>query len=291
MADRHVMEQAKARVVIEAGKVVDVGEPLVKWCPLHERMYGKGTLHSKEFIRKHVERKISSQGMFTVRRVVESTLGLVPFGASEMLMDARRKGLIDCAVLACDCAGTVIATTPEVIQGTGGLMAGLVSTTPIQEVIERLESADALVLDPFHASINQVGGVKKAFQLGYKRVAVTVAGSEANLLPELRRAEKGGNGSLLILAVHTTGVDDDTARLMAHYGDLVWACASNSVWGTVGPKALLQIGLGIPVFALTQAGKELVHARIASLSHCVSVYSEGLPRVIESRRPRPLIQS
>lgn len=289
MAHRHVMEHAKARVVIEDGKVVEVGKPLIDWCPLHERMHGKGTTHSREFIRKHVERKISSVGMFTEHRVVESEEDLVPFGASEMLMVARREGLIDCAVLVCDCAGTVIATAPELIQGIGGLMAGLVSTSPLKQVIERLLSAGAVVLDPIHAAIDQAGGVGKAFELGYQNVAVTVAGPEAHLLPELRDAEKKWGGSLLILVIHTSGVDGSTAGLMALHGDLVWACASNCVWDVVGRKAVLQVGLGIPVFALTNRGEAVIAARIANMEQRVSVYSEDLPRVVERRRPRPLI--
>ncbi len=289
MANRHIMEHGKAKVVIEDGKVVSVGEPLVRWCPLHERMYGKGTTHSKDFIKKHVEGKISSVGMFTDERIVESDEDLVPFGASEMLMNAKREAIIDCAVLACDCAGTVVATTAELIQGIGGLMAGLIATSPVERVIRRLESAGAVVLDPVHARIDQVAGVKKAFELGYRTVAVTVAGSQANMLSELRGAEEDGDWSLIILAIHTTGVDAQMAQLMAEHADLVWACASKSVWDVVGPKAILQIGLGIPVFALTESGKALIDARVANMERLVTVYSEDLPRIVERRRPRPLI--
>lgn len=289
MVNRHIMEHAKARVVIEDGRVVSVDEPLVQWCPLHERMYGKGTTHLREFIRKHVEKKISSVGMFTESRVVESTEDLVPFGASEMLMNAKKKGLIDCAVLVCDCAGTVIATTPELIQGIGGLMAGLVFTTPIESVICRLEKAKAVILNREDAKIDQIQGVRKAYELGYQRVAVTIAGPEANLLSDLRTLEKDHNASLLVLAIHTTGVTEEVAELMAEYADLVWACASKSVWEIVGPKAILQVGIGIPVLALSELGKDIIDNRIADMKQRVSVFSKDLPYVIDRRRPRPLV--
>jgi hypothetical protein len=64
----------------------------------------------------------------------------VPYGASEMLMYALRKGVIEAAVVACDGAGTVVVDRPEVVQGIGAGMNGLFFTTPIREVVERLAS-------------------------------------------------------------------------------------------------------------------------------------------------------
>lgn len=171
------MEQAKGKVFIENGKVVGAEEPKVKRCPLHKIMYGKDIYHTKEFIMEHVRMKIKKVGMFTENCILESEEDTVPFGASEMLMCAKQQGIIDYAVLACDCAGTVIATTPRLIQGIGEWIAGLVETSPISEVIERIQKAGGIVIDSANANINQVEGVKRAFVLtdeGKKIVEIRV---------------------------------------------------------------------------------------------------------------------
>ena len=289
MNSRHIMRQAGGEVIIENGKISYATEPLVKWCPLHKILYGKDITHTKEFIKEHIRMKIEKVGMFTKNRIVESDNDLVPFGASEMLMCARKQGIIDCAVLACDCAGTVIATTPKLIQGIGEWMGGLIETSPIKEVIHRIQNSGGIVIDPENASINQIEGVKKAFELGYKKVAVTLAGKFANLLSEFRQIEKQHNGSLVILMICNTGVDTKDAELMASYADMVWACASRAVWDVVGPKAKLQIGIAIPVFVLTDLGKEIVEKRAVAINRRASIHTNNLPRMIEKKCPRPLI--
>ena len=289
MADRHIVEQAKSRVTIESGRIVDLTEPLVKHCPLHNLKHKTKITHTKEFIQKHVENKIASVGMFTERRLVESDVDLVPFGASEMLMCAMKHGVIDCAVLACDGAGTVLATTPQLVQGIGGLMSGLISTTPLEAVIRRLEKAKAIVLDPEKAEIDQVSGVRKAFELRYRKVAVTFTGDNTDELPRVRETEKLCGGSLTVLAVHTTGVSPEQAEVMVKHADLVWGCASKFVRQTVGPNSILQIGTGIPVFAVTKRGKEIVAKRIVEINSPILIYRSILPRTGKKSCPTPLL--
>ncbi len=96
----------------------------------------------------------------------------------ELLGFASHVGLIDAAVLACDGAGTVIAKKPALIQGVGGRMSGLVSTSPIKEVIQRIEENGGIVVDKIHAALDQFSGVKRAYEEGFKKVAVTVARPE-----------------------------------------------------------------------------------------------------------------
>ncbi len=289
MADRHIMRQAGGEVTIENGRVVDATDPLVEWCPLHKVLYGKEITHTKEFIKEHIRFKMKKVGMFTKGRIVESANDLVPYGASEMLMCARRHDIIDCAVLACDCAGTVIATTPELIQGIGEWMGGLIETSPIREVIERIQNAGGVVVDPANAGIDQLEGIKKAFELGHKVVAVTIAGKHAGLMPEFRQIEKQHNGTLIILTVCNTGVDTRKAELMARLADMVWACASKAVWDVVGPKAMLQIGVGIPVFVLSDSGKKIVEKRADTIGRRALIFTDNLPRRAYLKCPRPLI--
>ncbi|HVP25218.1 MAG TPA: DUF2099 family protein, partial [Methanomicrobiales archaeon] len=140
--DEHIVEAiGRTRVVIRDGVVVEVGTPCITDCPLARRFAVPVTDFSPEAIRANIENRISSFGMCTARREVTDNRIFVGFGASELLSSALRAGLIDAAVLACDGAGTVIATTAPLIQGIGGRMSGLVSTSPIHEVIQRIKSA------------------------------------------------------------------------------------------------------------------------------------------------------
>lgn len=289
MIDRHIMRHAGGEVTIENGEVVDATEPLVEWCPLKKKVYGRDTPHTKEFIMEVARYKMEKVGMFTKDRIVESDSDLVPYGASEMLMCAKQHGIIDCAVLACDGAGTVIATTPRLIQGIGEWMGGLIATSPIREVIEKIERAGGTVVDPDSAGLDQLRGVREAFELGFKRVAVTVAGRFADRLPKFRRLEVEHDGVLVILMICNTGVETGGAETMAIHADMVWACASKVVWDVVGPKARVQIGLGIPVFVLTNSGKKIVERRADAINRREALFTENLPYMVSHCCPRPLL--
>jgi len=105
--DRHIMEAlGKTRVVVENGKVVEVGDPRTEYCPIFDKVRGikKFTnLTAKE----NVEFRIKDFGMFTENRELEMEM-FVGFGASETFMTALRQGLIDASVTVCEGAGTVI---------------------------------------------------------------------------------------------------------------------------------------------------------------------------------------
>jgi len=285
--DEHIIEVAKARVVIKNGKVIDVGKPLVTHCPLRHEFYG-GTKETPESIRKSVELKIDEFGFFTKNRELEYEGRDVPFGASEMLRDAMHEGLIDITVCACDGAGTVIVKSPELVQGIGARMTGLVKTSPIPETIKQLENKGGIVLDPKTAAIDQVEGVKRAFSLANK-VAVTLAGTDAEKIPLLKKYEKQFDGRLTILAVHTTGVSPNQASVLANGCDLIWGCASKPLREIIGPNALLQTGMGIPVFALTEQGKKIIANRIIKMDSQLLVTRARLPKLVEHKQPDPLL--
>jgi len=284
--DEHIIEVAKARVVIKNGKVI-VGKPLVTHCPLRHEFYG-GAKETPESIRKSVEMKIEEFGFFTKNRVLEYEGRDVPFGASEMLRDAMHEGLIDITVCACDGAGTVLVKSPELVQGIGARMTGLVKTSPISETINQLENKGGIVLDPKTAAIDQLEGVKRAFSLANK-VAVTLAGIDAESIPLLKKYEKQANGELTILAIHTTGISPQQASMLADGCDLVWGCASKAIREIIGPKAVLQIGLGIPVFALTEQGKKIIAIRMVRMDTQLLVTRARLPKLVEHKQPDPLL--
>lgn len=281
--DEHIIEAAgKTMVVISEGKVISVGEPLISDCPLAKRFAIPVIEFTTDEIRSNIEARIRTFGMCTKDRDVLCEDDYVLFGASELLAYGLRNGIFDCAVIACDGAGTVIVTEPAMVQGIGGRMSGLVKTTPYTEVIKRIEENGGHVVDHAGAVIDQVKGTEAAFGLGYSRPAVTVASaSEAEIL---RRRFK----DLFIVVVHTTGLSFSEGEIIATNADLITACASSAVWDVAGKKALLQAGKSIPVFAMTKPGKELILNRIAGADTPLFVAGQELP-VRGGSCPSPLI--
>ena len=114
--DRHVFEtMGKTKVVVENGKVVEVGKPLLKYCPLWAKIRGIKELNEKA-VKENVEFRIQDFGMCTVDREVELEV-FVGFGASETFMTALHKGLLDATVTVCEGAGTTITSNPALVQG------------------------------------------------------------------------------------------------------------------------------------------------------------------------------
>ncbi|MGC9345594.1 MAG: DUF2099 family protein, partial [Candidatus Bathyarchaeales archaeon] len=156
-----------ARVKISAKGIEVLSEPLVEYCPLHEALYG--TKHiDVEAVRKSVEMKIAGFGFCCGNRVFDAE-PIVAYGASEMMRVWLEKRLIDCAVVVCEGAGTVIAANGRLVQSIGARLTGIIKTSPISEVVERIEANGGVVLDKAGARIDQFEGVRWAFDLGFKR--------------------------------------------------------------------------------------------------------------------------
>ena len=280
--DRHVMEAlGKARVVVENGKVVEVSEPKIKYCPLFAKHRGIKEI-TKESIKENIEFRIKDFGLFTKDRIVEESRYIVPFGASEILMSALKRKVIDAAVIVADCAGTVITANPNLVQGLCGRISGIIETSPILEVIERIEKAGGVVLDKNTAEINQFKGVKKAIELGYRKIAVTVTNLE-----DAKRCKSLEDNEVKILTfgVHTTGIEG--SEEIADYFDLITACASKVLRDELKGKIKAQIGKTIPIFALSDFGKEVLLERAKDLDN-VLITIENLP-ALSDNQPKPLI--
>jgi len=214
----HIMEiMGKTRVVVKDGEVVEVGEVELEWCPLIEKLSGVQKITSEE-VKRSVESKIRDYGMFTAKRKLLGQDTFVAFGASEILMSGLRSGFIDATVTVGDGAGTVISNNPELVQGIGGRMSGLVETEPIEDVISGIQKLGGTILDTKTASIDPIGGVKKAAELGFKKIAVTVADSKT--AKKLREIEVELGLDLIVIAVHTTGVSREEARGLLDNSDL-----------------------------------------------------------------------
>ncbi|HOT02781.1 MAG TPA: DUF2099 family protein [Methanolinea sp.] len=281
--DEHVIEAiGRCRIVIRNGKVIEVGEPAIRDCPLAKRFACPIPSIDRESVRANIEHRIASFGMCTPERVVEETREFVGFGASEILAFGLEAGLIDAVVLACDGAGSVVVTTPALVQGIGGRMSGLVSTSPYPEVLRRIEACGGIVVDRRHARIDQKAGTMRAYREGHRRVAVTVA------LPGEAERIRTSHPDAIIFAVHTTGLSREEAEVIVASSDLVTACASGPIREIAGKKALLQAGIAIPVFAVTARGKELIIEKIRQGREQVLVKTTGLPS-LGDQQPDPLV--
>lgn len=279
----HVMELfGKTRIVVKDGKVVEVGEPVADWCPVFSKVANVSRLTADE-AKKNMEYRIRELGMFTPKRRFDYGV-FVNFGASEIMMTALRRGLIDSTVTVCDGAGTVITGNPELVQGMGALMSGLIETEPIPEIIKGIESRGGTVLDKEKARIDQPGGLRKACGLGFKNITVSVVSPQD--VRELREIEKEYNIELILIGAHLTGIREEEARELTNEMDIITGCASRVVRHMAKP--VLQAGTSVPMFALTQRGKELLLERAKEVESPILVNTAQLPVLPEHKQPRPL---
>ena len=256
----HIIRFFSSFAAISKGKVIKLTEPYMEYCPLASSLYNdikKSEKLSSESIKKAiikaVDEKISKFGHFTEKRELYRDDIAIPYGASEILMYAMRKKIIDAAVVVCDGAGTVIVNRPEIVQGIGARMNGLFFTTPIYKIMEKLRNSNCHIVFR-DANINQIEGAEKAARLGYRNIAVTVNGFTDENLNKLKEIEEDYEVSITSLVVCTTGITEKRIQEIEEYADLVWSCASGEVRKIVGEKAILQLSRKIPVFVLTRKG-------------------------------------
>jgi len=281
--DEHIIEAiGRCRVLVRDGEVVEVGKPIIADCPLAKRFAFPVPEITPEAVKANIEHRIRAFGMCTPAREVLDTRPFVGFGASELISFGITAGLLDAAVVACDGAGTVVATTPEMVQGIGGRMSGLVSTSPHLSVIERIEQNGGYVLDRNNARIDQQSGVALAHIKGFRRIAVTVAA------PAEAEAIRAAYPDSLIVAVHVSGLSRVESARLVGASDLVTACASRPIREIAGPLALVQAGISIPVFAMTGKGKEIIIEKIRRSEEPVLIKPTKLP-VVGDREPSPLV--
>jgi putative methanogenesis marker protein 8 len=267
--DLHIVRFYSSLVAVSGGKVIDVSDPKLTYCPLANSLYKEfRTLDTedkcafKNSVRDAVEEKIAQFGFFTENRKIYQKEISIPYGASEMLMYALRKRQIEAAVTVCDGAGTVLSSNPEIIQGIGARMNGLFVTTPFRLLVKRLEENNCVVISG--GKIAQIEGVKRAVQLGYRNIAVTVNGYRGENLSEMRELERMHDVSITIMVVCTTGTGKKRIMEIKKHADLVWSCGSEDVRKSIGKEAILQMSTIIPVFVLTRKGINLARSYLSS---------------------------
>jgi putative methanogenesis marker protein 8 len=259
--DEHVIEAlGKARVVVRDGKVVEVGESRLKYCPIFDKFRGIKEIN-KEAIARNIQFRIDDFGMCTPRRELKMR-DYLSFGISEMISTAMSKGMIDAAVMVCEGCGTVIITDPDMVQGIGGRVSGLVSTMPIPELIERVGREH--VVDPANARIDQVSGVKKAISMGYKKIAATTSSSDA--IVQLSKLEEENPAvNIYRFAVHTTGMSREGADDVFAHADVATGCASKYIREHRMANRVFRVGESVPIFGITERGKRFIEERLRSI--------------------------
>jgi len=275
--DEHIVEaMGKAKVTIRDGKVMEVGDPKIEYCPLFHKHRGIEKI-DKKVIKENIEFRIEDFGMCTPSRVV-SMKDFLSFGVSETLSTLLTENMIDCAIMVCEGCGTVIVTDSEMAQGVGGRVSGLVKTSPIPEVIGKIGIKN--VLDPETAAIDQVAGISLAIEQGYNNIAVTVTDTEElEIIREMEQANK--DLAIYIFAVHSTGLNMDEAKKIFDYCDIVTGCASKPIREIGDEIAIMKVGESIPIYATTLKGKEFLEKRIEKIG--------GISPKKDPKIPKPLI--
>lgn len=281
--DEHIIEAiGKTKIHIRNGHVVEVENPLIQSCPLARRFSMPVFDMNQAAIKANIEQRIKEFGMCTENRQLLSNQDFVMFGASELMSCGLRQGIIDCAVLVCDGAGTLFTSNPLLVQGIGGRMSGLIKTSPIPPLIQKIEGYGGTVLSPSTGVIDQVQGVALAHKRGYRNISVTIVSFDDAV--KIRREFP----ETLIFGVHLTGISDEEAENLGKVCDIIAACASSSVRKVVGKIALIQAGTTVPVFALTIKGKSLIIGKLTETNAQLLVKNERLP-FLSQEGPNPLI--
>jgi putative methanogenesis marker protein 8 len=273
----------RSRIKVEGEMVAEAGQPMINWCPLFDKVRGIKEV-TAESAAANMEFRIKNHGMFSPRRRLKMDT-FVGFGASESMMTGLQSEIIDAAVTVCDGAGTVITANPDLVQGMGGYISGLVESDPIPEVIEGIRQMEGHILSPKDARIDQLEGAAYAAAAGYKRFAVTVA--DATDAEKLRELEKASGVRIMIIGVHLTGIASEEASRLLAAADIVTACASKHIREQVRP--LVQVGTAVPLFGLTGWGKELLVERAKQVEQPLLINTMPLPVLPERKQPRPLV--
>jgi hypothetical protein len=119
--------------------------------------------------------------------------------------------------------------------------------------------------------------------MGYRRIGVTITGLEPSAGTRIRRLHPGA----AIAAVHNSGMTRGSAIEVASSCDIATSCASRWAREIIGPRALMQLGMRIPVFILTGLGKELALARMGDFDDPLIVGTGTIPR-LDKDQPSPL---
>lgn len=274
--DEHVIEAlGKTRITIKDGKITDIQEPLIEYCPIFGKYHNMEKI-TKEEIRKNIEYRIDDFGMCTNKRVLKMD-DMLSVGISEILRSNLEMGNIDCVVGACEGVGTVLLTDPDIVQGVGGRVSGLVNTTPIKEVIDGVGIDN--VLNPKEATLNPLEGLKMALNRGFKNIAITILPSD--MVKILREYPVDDDVNVFILVAHTTKTKKEDVKMLFDNADIITACASKNIIEYAQIAKPYYYGNSVPIYAVSDNGKYLLDTRLDCIGkpHSVRDYPQDLSKM------------
>ena len=187
------------------------------------------------------------------------------FGISEILKTNTELGLIDCVVGVCDGVGTLLMRDPEIIQGVGGRVSALVSTTPISEVIEKVGEEN--VVNPETADLTPIKGLEMAIERGYKNIAVTILPSE--IIKEIAEYPR-----------------PKEVEIAFKYADVITACSSSKVRDFAEKEKVYYSGSKVPIFAISPKGREFLDNRLEKIGKSLTINDYPMNK---DKHPNPLI--
>ena len=254
----HIIEAlGKSRITIKDGKVVDVTEPEVEYCPLFDHHRGIKKL-TKEVIKENIQFRIDDFGMCTPNRQLRMK-DFLSFGISEIMCTLLEKNVIDSVVMVLEGCGTIIVTEPELVQGIGGRVSGLVKTSPIPELVP--EIGEDNIVNPETAEIDQIEGIKLAISKGFKNIAVTITLAEdADGIKKLK--EENPDVNIYVFVVHTTKKTAEEARKLFDICDVTTGCSSKHIREIGEKESIKTVGQSIPIYAHTDNGKKFLEMRL-----------------------------
>jgi hypothetical protein len=92
------------------------------------------------------------------------------------------------------------------------------------------------------------------------------------------------NAGATVFSICNTCTAEKDLKHVAN-ADIVTASASRAIREQLGPKALMQLGVTIPVFALTERGKEIMLAYLSEFDQKIVVFRARLPYLVEKKGP------
>lgn len=257
----HIIEAlGKSQITVKNGKVVDITEPEVEYCPLFDHHRGIKKL-TTDVIAKNIQFRIDDFGMCTANRQLRMK-DFLSFGISEIMCTLLDEKVIDCVVMVLEGCGTIIVTEGELVQGIGGRVSGLVKTSPIPELIEKIGPEN--IAYPDTAEIDQVEGIKLAISKGFKNIAVTIAlASDAEKIKKLQRENPDIN--IYVFVVHTSKRTPEEARELFDVCDVATGCASKNIREIGEAESIRTVGQSIPIYARTENGKKFLEMRLEKI--------------------------
>jgi putative methanogenesis marker protein 8 len=200
-------------------------------------------------------------------------------GISEILRSNVELKNIDCVVGACEGCGTLLMTDADLVQGVGGRVSGLVSTTPIPRIIEQIGEEN--IVNPKTAELNQLKGVELAIERGYKNIAVTILPSK--LVEEIRNMPLPEDVNVYIFVAHTTNATQEEVEMLFENADIVTACASKNIINYAQIKKPYYYGDSVPIYAITEKGRYLLDARLKHINKSLSTrdYPQDLTKMAQ----------